>query len=114
MSRLFRYLLALSSVAVLVAVAACGGSSGGSEVSLTATVSGSQMTPSHLTAHLNDEVTLTFTADKAEEIHLHGYDYKFAMKPGEKQAKTFKADKSGHFEIEIEDTSTSLGSLDVT
>jgi len=44
---------------------------------------------------------------------VHGYDYKFAMKPGEKQTKTFRADKSGHFPIEIEDTSTTLGFFDV-
>ena len=113
MPRLFRCLLALGAAAVLVVVAVCGGSSGGSKVTLNASVRGSQMTPSQLSAHLNDEVTHTFTADKAEEIHLHGYDYKFAMKPGEKQTKTFKADKSGHFPIEIEDTSTPLGFFDV-
>ncbi|MDQ6636473.1 MAG: hypothetical protein M3Y62_01645 [Candidatus Dormibacteraeota bacterium] len=33
--------------------------------------------------------------------------------PGEKQTKTFRADKSGHFPIEIEDTSTTLGFSDV-
>jgi hypothetical protein len=35
------------------------------------------------------------------------------MKPGETQTKTFKADKTGSFEVEIEDTSTHLGELDV-
>lgn len=114
MSRIYRCLLALGAAAVLVAGAACGGSTGGSKVNLDAQITGTKMTPDHFSAHLNDEVALTITADKAEEIHLHGYDYKFEMKPGEKQTKTFKADKSGHFTIEIEDSSTELGSLDVS
>jgi hypothetical protein len=55
------------------------------------------------------------TADKKEEIHLHGYDIPFEVaSDGGKATHTFKADKSGTFEIEIEDTSTSLGNLVVS
>ena len=105
--------LAVLATATLFGVAACGGSSQGQNVPLTVNITGSKMTPDKLTAHQNDTITLKLTADKEEEIHLHGYDYKFEMKPGESQTKTFKADKSGSFEIEIEDTSTHLGELDV-
>ena len=104
--------VAVIATATLLAVTACGGGQG-QNVSFTVDIAGSKMTPGKLTAHQNDMITLKLTADKEEEIHLHGYDYKFEMKPGESQTKTFKADKSGSFEIEIEDTSTHLGELDV-
>jgi hypothetical protein len=105
--------LAVLATAALLAAAACGGSSQGQNVNLAVQITGSKMTPDKLTAHQNDMITLKLTADREEEIHLHGYDYKFEMKPGETQTRTFKADKSGSFEIEIENTSTHLGELDV-
>ena len=112
MNRVFAPVFFLA-VAALLGAAACGGSSTGQNVNLSVDITGSKMTPDKLTAHQNDSITLKLTADKEEEIHLHGYDYKFEMKPGEAQTKTFKADKSGSFEIEIEDSSTHLGELDV-
>jgi Cupredoxin-like domain len=111
MNRVCVSALAIASIAFL-GTAACGGGSG-QNVNLAVNIAGSKMTPEKLSAHENDMVTLELTADKQEEIHLHGYDYKFAMKPGQTQTKTFKADKTGSFEIEIEDTSTHLGELDV-
>jgi hypothetical protein len=103
---------ALASVAILGA-AACGGGGTAENVVLGVNVAGNKMTPDKLSAQQDDMVTLKVTADKAETIHLHGYDFKFEMKPGETQTKTFKADKTGSFEVEIEDTSTHLGELDV-
>ncbi|MDQ6771467.1 MAG: cupredoxin domain-containing protein [Candidatus Dormibacteraeota bacterium] len=102
---------ALATFATL-ALAACG-SAPGKDISITVQITGSRMTPAKLTAHQNDKVILSIAADKKEEIHLHGYDYKFEMEPGRTQTKTFTADKTGSFEIEIEDTSTHLGELDV-
>jgi hypothetical protein len=112
MNRVRTFVLALGGVVVLGA-AACGGGGSGQNVALGVNVAGNKMTPDKLSAHQDDMVTLKVTADKAETIHLHGYDYKFEMKPGETQTKTFKADKTGSFEVEIEDTSTHLGELDV-
>jgi ABC-type glycerol-3-phosphate transport system substrate-binding protein len=112
MNRVRMSVLALASVAALGA-AACGGGGSGQNVALGVNVAGNKMTPDKLSARQDDMVTLKVTADKAETIHLHGYDYKFEMKPGETQTKTFKADKTGSFEVEIEDTSTHLGELDV-
>lgn len=84
-------------------------------VSIEARVTGSTMQPDPLTAKQGDRVTLTFTVDRKEEIHLHGYDIKFeAQRPGDRVTHTFTADKTGSFDIEIEDTSTTLGSLQVT
>jgi copper(I)-binding protein len=56
---------------------------------------------------------MSVTADRKEEIHLHVYDIKFDVEPGKKVTKSFTADKSGEFPIEIEDTSKELGSLTV-
>jgi hypothetical protein len=76
-------------------------------------VQGTSMTPSNLTAYDGDTVTVSVSADKYEEIHLHGYDKHFFPSPGQPATLTFPADKTGHFVIEIEATSTELGLFDV-
>ena len=76
-------------------------------------VSGTTMSPSHLQANEGDTVTVSLTADKYEEIHLHGYDKHFFPSPGQPATLTFPAALTGNFVIEIEATSTPLGLLDV-
>lgn len=51
-----------------------------------------------------DTVTVQVTTDKAYEIHIHGYDYTLDAKPGEVVTKTFVLDKSGSYEVEVEET----------
>jgi FtsP/CotA-like multicopper oxidase with cupredoxin domain len=89
-------------------------SSSGQARTLEVKVTGSKMEPETLTARQGDTLTIDLTADKEEEIHLHGYDKHFEAKPGQKVTETFKADKSGSFEIEIESSSTHLGELQVS
>ena len=104
---------ALAAAVVLTAVA-CGGSSPPPQhVNFQFQVEGSRMTPAQATAHQGDTVNMTVSTDRAEEIHLHGYDYKFEPRPGQPAQKTFTADKTGSFEIEIESSSTHLGELEV-
>ncbi len=76
-------------------------------------VSGAAMSPGRLQANEGDTLTLSVSADKYEEIHLHGYDKHFFPSPGQPATLTFPADKTGNFVIEIEATSTPLGLLDV-
>lgn len=96
-------------------VALRGTGGGGRSVTLSLEVKGSTMTPSDPSAHLGDTVTMTITADREEEIHIHGYDIPFQVPgAGRSVTKTFKADKSGAFPIEIEATGTTLGTLTVT
>src|SRR4030088_2440038 len=104
----------------LAVLAACGGPGRPpANVTFNVTIAGSRMIPDRLTAHQNDNVTLTITADRAEEIHLHGYDYKCELRRDQDQARSFKqpqsfrADKTGAFEIEIENSGTHLGEMDV-
>jgi hypothetical protein len=92
-----------------------GTGGGGRPVTIDATVAGNTLSPTPLTARQGDHVTLTLTIDKKEEIHLHGYDIKFqAQQAGDRVTHTFTADKSGSFDIEIEDTSTGIGSFVVS
>lgn len=73
-------------------------------------ITGSVMHPESPSARQGDQVTMTITADRKEEIHLHGYDIKFEIPaPGGQATHTFSADRSGSFEFEIEDSGTRLG-----
>ena len=80
---------------------------------VTVKVTGSSMQPATITARQGENLTVDVTADKAE-IHLHGYDKRFEGKPGQTASQTFKADKPGSFDIEIEDSGTHLGDLEVS
>jgi hypothetical protein len=88
---------------------------GGRPVSIDLTVNGSTMTPDTPTAKQGDKVTMTITADKAEEVHLHGYDIQFVVpSAGGKVTHTFTADKTGAWPMEIEQSGTSLGNFVVS
>jgi hypothetical protein len=90
-------------------------SHGGQNRTISVTVTkASQMNPSDLSANLNDTVTINVTSDTDGEVHLHGYDIHFDTKAGQTVSHTFKADKTGHFDIEWESTSAPLGTLAVS
>lgn len=69
--------------------------------------------PSSIVANQGDTVIINITSDKAAEVHLHGYDKKLELKPGFTQSVNFKAITAGNFEYELEDTGTTLGTLQV-
>jgi FtsP/CotA-like multicopper oxidase with cupredoxin domain len=86
---------------------------GGQDRTFEVIVTGNKMSPSTLSVNQGDKVTINVTADKKEEIHLHGYDIHFEIeKAGDKVTKTFTADKTGEFTIEIEG-GAELGKLKV-
>jgi FtsP/CotA-like multicopper oxidase with cupredoxin domain len=95
---------------VVIAFLAIGGylvsrnvGGGGRAVAIDLTVSGTTITPAHPAVKQGDRVTMTITADKMEEIHLHGYDIPFQVpSAGGSVTHAFTADKSGSFEMEIE------------
>ena len=107
----------VAAVLVLFAVVAAylvyknqGG--GGQNVRFDITVSHADtMKPSELKVHQNDLVTISITSDTDGEVHLHGYDIHFDNTPGKATTQTFKADKSGTFDIEWESTGVHLGDL---
>jgi hypothetical protein len=109
-------------VGVLVAFIAAGAiliyanqSHGGANRTFNVTVTGAKaMSPETLSANKDDSLTISITSDTTGEVHLHGYDIKFACEAGKVTSHTFKAINSGDFEIEWEDTSTPLGHLVVS
>ena len=114
-----RLVIIVVAVVAFVAIAAflvrANISGGGQTRTLDVTVRGSAMTPNTWTAKQDDMLTVNVTADKQEEIHLHGYDLAFEVEsPGGTASHTFRADKTGDFPIEIEGTSTELGKLTVS
>lgn len=56
----------------------------------------------------DDKLTIKATSDEAHEIHVHGYDKRLDLKPGQVDGMTFTADKAGSFEVEVEGTHTAL------
>ncbi len=109
-------------VAVVVVIIASGGvlifatqNAGGKNVTFNVTVTGAKtMSPSDLSAHHNDTITINITSATDGEVHLHGYDIHFDTKAGQVVSQTFKAANTGDFEIEWESTSTHLGHLVVS
>ena len=83
-----------------------GGQNRTIDVTVTA---GKSMTPDTLKANQNDTITINITSDTNGEVHVHGYDIAFEATAGQVVSHTFKADKTGDFEIEWESTSTRLG-----
>lgn len=97
--------------ALTLGIAACGSSSVPASVTLAFKVKGSTISPANPSAVKNQKITMTITTDKDEEVHLHGYDIHFDCKANTPLTKTFPADKTGSFEMELEATSTHLTNL---
>lgn len=53
-------------------------------------------------------------SDVDEEIHVHGYDESKEVKAGETAKLSFKADISGIFEVELENSAVPIASLQVS
>ncbi len=78
-------------VAVVVVFAAVAGylifanrTPGGQSLTFNLTITGAKtMSPSDLSAHLNDTITTNITSDTDGEVHLHGYDIHFDTKAGQ-------------------------------
>jgi len=63
---------------------------------------------------LGSQVRLEVTADRADEVHLHGYDRKVDAEPGKPAVLQFQADTPGVFEVELEDAGLKLVELQVS
>jgi hypothetical protein len=88
---------------------------GGKNVTFDVSITGAKtMSPSTLTAHQNDTITINVKSDTDGEVHLHIYDIAFEAKAGLTVSQTFKADKTCTCDIEWESTSQGLGTLAIT
>ncbi|HEU4898182.1 MAG TPA: hypothetical protein VFX88_11560 [Actinomycetota bacterium] len=60
-----------------------------------------------------EKVRIQVEADHAEEVHVHGYDLKKDVAPGEPAVIEFTADAPGVFEVELEEAALKLFELQV-
>ena len=60
-----------------------------------------------------DQANIVVDTDQPHPIHIHGYDILKQAAPGKPAEFKFKADRTGVYEMEIEDTSTQIGKLTV-
>jgi type V secretory pathway adhesin AidA len=58
-----------------------------------------------------ERVTLTVTADVADEVHVHGYDLFGDVAPGSPATIAFDANIPGVFEVELESAGRELAEL---
>jgi hypothetical protein len=60
-----------------------------------------------------ETVRFQIRSPRDEEVHIHGYDIKKAVKAGQTARVSFKATIDGIFEIEFEDSATQIAELRV-
>ena len=58
-------------------------------------------------------VTMTVVADVTDEVHVHGYDIKGPVEPGKPATIFVRAELTGRFEIELEESGTQIAQLTV-
>jgi heme/copper-type cytochrome/quinol oxidase subunit 2 len=69
--------------------------------------------PSVIAVSEGDEVRIRITADRADEVHVHGYDLHAHLTPGAQAELAFKATRTGRFEFELHKANLELGALEV-
>ena len=94
--------------------AAPAGSSGPQTVQIRVTGNQVQTAEQRVKVKLGTKVRLEVTADRADEVHLHGYDRKVDVEPGKPAVLEFTADTPGGFEVELEEAGLKLVELQVS
>ncbi|MFI8514419.1 hypothetical protein ACIGHB_25160 [Streptomyces sp. NPDC085460] len=76
-------------------------------------VSGSTVTPapSRVEVKKGERVTLRVTSDRADTLHVHGYDREATLTPGTPGTLTLTADRTGLFEVETHESGLVLTQL---
>jgi hypothetical protein len=69
--------------------------------------------PSVVRLALGERVRLEVQADRADEVHVHGYDLLEDVAPGSPARIVFTADAPGVFEVELEGSGLLLTRLEV-
>ncbi|MFF5504473.1 hypothetical protein [Streptomyces roseolus] len=67
--------------------------------------------PSRLELRKGERVTLRVTSDRADTVHVHGYDREAALTPGTSAILTLTADRIGLFEVETHESGLVLTQL---
>lgn len=69
--------------------------------------------PEVITVTQGDTVTIQIISDKADELHLHGYDLSLKIVAGVPAELSFTATQSGRFNYELHHSHHDLGVLEV-
>jgi hypothetical protein len=69
--------------------------------------------PTRFTVTQGEEVRILVRAGITDEVHLHGYDLRADVAPGDPARIDFVADVAGVFECGLEDTGTLLFQLEI-
>lgn len=79
-------------------------------------INGSKVAPRPSTHKVakGDKVRIEVTSDKADELHVHGYEKTADLKAGQTAVVEFTADQSGRFEVETHDSGLLLFNLEVS
>ena len=75
-----------------------------SAVQRTASLSGDRLDPESMDICKGQQVTIEISADRAGELHIHGYDEEapeVTVRPGDTAVFTFTATRAGQFVIEL-------------
>lgn len=83
----------------------------GRTVTLTVTGRSVQPPPSRVELKKGDRVTLRVTSDRADTVHVHGYDRELPLPAGRPATLTFTADRTGLFEVETHESGLLLTQL---
>jgi len=67
-----------------------------------------------LSVRVGEQVVFDVIADVTDEVHVHGYDFHFAVTPGETARVEFTAESTGIFEVELEEAMIHLVDIEVT
>ena len=104
-----------TSAATSTSGAATSSTAGFSGVLVEAKVTGSNVETAskRVRVDLGQKVRVQVEADRAEEVHVHGYDLKGDVAPGKPAVIDFTANVPGVFEVELEESSLKLFELQV-
>lgn len=69
--------------------------------------------PAVISVTQGERVTLHVTSNKADELHLHGYDLSLKLLPAQPAELNFVADRSGRFDYELHHAHHEIGALEV-
>lgn len=61
----------------------------------------------------NDAVELTIVSDRADELHVHGYNLHLALQPGKPATLKFTAKRTGRFSFELHPSGVELGVFEI-
>ncbi|MFE2559433.1 hypothetical protein ACFXGT_26050 [Streptomyces sp. NPDC059352] len=80
---------------------------------VTLTISGKtvQPPPSRIELKKGERLTLRVTGDRADTLHVHGYDRELPLSPGIPATLTLTADRTGLFEVETHESGLLLTQL---